>query len=92
MKRVAVLAALLVVCALSIALTAQQQANKVDVQKLKDNLYVLVGGGGNTAVFITTNGVVVVDAKNPGWGTPILNKIKELTNKPVTTLINTHTH
>jgi cyclase len=92
MKRVAVLAALLVVCALSMAVTAQQQANKVDVQKLKDNLYVLVGGGGNTAVFITTNGVVVVDAKNPGWGTPILNKIKELTNKPVTTLINTHTH
>ena len=92
MKRVAVLMALLGVCALTIAVSAQQQANKVDVQKLKDNLYVLTGGGGNTAVFITTNGVVVVDAKNPGWGTPILNKIKELTNKPVTTLINTHTH
>src|SRR5256712_13561030 len=92
MKRIAVLAGLLIVCALSIVLTAQQQANKVDVQKLKDNLYVLTGGGGNTAVFVTTNGVVVVDAKNPGWGTPILNKIKELTNKPVTTLINTHTH
>src|SRR2546428_11903701 len=92
MKRIAVLAGLLIVCALSIVLTAQQQANKVDVQKLKDNLYVLTGGGGNTAVFVTTNGVVVVDAKNPGWGTPILNKIKELTPKPVTTLINTHTH
>src|SRR5262249_31236891 len=35
---------------------------------------------------------VVVDAKNPGWGQPILDKIKTLTNKPVTTLINTHTH
>src|SRR6266513_3158277 len=92
MKRVAVLMALLAVCALTIAVSAQQQVNKVDVQKLKDNLYVLTGGGGNTAVFITTNGVVVVDAKNPGWGTPILDKIKELTNKPVTTLINTHTH
>src|SRR5207249_4118534 len=34
----------------------------------------------------------VVDAKNPGWGKPILDKIKELTNKPITTLINTHTH
>ena len=91
MKRVAVLVALVAVCALTIAVAAQQQ-NKVEVQKLKDNLYVLTGGGGNTAVFVTTNGVVVVDAKNPGWGTPILNKIKELTNKPVTTLINTHTH
>ena len=92
MKRVAVLMALVAVCALTIVVSAQQQANKVDVQKLKDNLYVLTGGGGNTAVFIMANGVVVVDAKNPGWGTPILNKIKELTNKPVTTLINTHTH
>ena len=52
----------------------------------------LKGGGGNTAVFVTTAGVVVVDAKNPGWGKPILDKIKELTPKPVTMLINTHTH
>ena len=50
------------------------------------------GGGGNTAVFITANGVVVVDTKNPGWGQPMLDKIKELTDKPVTMIINTHTH
>ena len=37
-------------------------------------------------------GVVVVDTKNPGWGQPILDKIKEITGKPVTTIINTHTH
>ena len=41
---------------------------------------------------IGTDGVVVVDTKNPGWGQPILDKIKRLTNKPVTTIINTHTH
>ena len=33
-----------------------------------------------------------VDAKNPRWGQPILDTIKELTPKPVTTLINTHPH
>src|SRR6516162_11939299 len=99
MKRSIVLGALLAVCALSVVLVAQQggrggqqPARVVEVQKLKDNLFVLTGGGGNTAVFITSNGVVVVDAKNPGWGQPILDKIKELTNKPITTLINTHTH
>jgi glyoxylase-like metal-dependent hydrolase (beta-lactamase superfamily II) len=37
-------------------------------------------------------GVVVVDTKNPGWGQPILDKIKTLTDKPVTTIVNTHTH
>jgi glyoxylase-like metal-dependent hydrolase (beta-lactamase superfamily II) len=36
--------------------------------------------------------VTVVDTKNPGWGQPLLDKIKELTNKPVTLIINTHTH
>jgi glyoxylase-like metal-dependent hydrolase (beta-lactamase superfamily II) len=51
-----------------------------------------MNGGGNTAVFITTTGVVVVDTKNPGWGQPILEKIKTLTDKPVTMIINTHTH
>lgn len=99
MKRLVVLATLLGTGALSLTVSAfqaqQTPAPKVvDAQKLKDNLYMLGGqnGGGNTAVFITADGVVVVDTKNPGWGTPILNKIKELTPKPVTTIINTHTH
>jgi len=80
--------------AVSAAYQAQQpNAPKVvEVQKLKDNLFMLTGGGGNTAVFVGTNGVVVVDTKLPGWGQPIIDKIKELTNKPVTTIINTHTH
>ena len=54
----------------------------VEVDKVKDNLYVLKGGGGNTAVFITANGVVVVDAKNPGGKE--FYKVKELTPKPIT--------
>lgn len=79
--------------AASAAYQAQQQAPKVvEVEKLKDNLYLLKGGGGNTAVFVTAGGVVVVDTKNPGWGQPLLDKIKEITGKPVTTIVNTHTH
>ena len=93
MKRSIVLCVLIVVGALTLVVAAQQPAAKVvEVEKLKDNLFLLKGGGGNTAVFITSAGVVVVDAKNPGWGQPILDKIKGLTNKPITTLINTHTH
>jgi len=64
----------------------------VEVEKLKDNLYVMKGGGGNSAVFITAGGVTVVDTKLPGWGKPLLDKIKTVTDKPVTRIINTHTH
>jgi cyclase len=48
--------------------------------------------GGNTAVFITEQGVVVVDTKSPGYGRGILDQIKTVTAKPVTMIINTHTH
>ncbi len=97
MKRCIVLGSVLIVGALSMSLAAFQQPARpaekiIEVDKVKDNLYVLKGGGGNTAVFITAKGVVVVDTKNPGWGQPILDKIKTLTDKPVTTIINTHTH
>jgi cyclase len=98
MKRLILLGTLVAVGALSITLKARQQpaaqpaAMVIEVDKLRDNLFVLKGGGGNTAAFITANGVVVVDTKNPGWGQPLIDKIKTLTDKPVTTIINTHTH
>ena len=70
----------------------QQQPKVVEVEKLRENLFILKGGGGNTAAFVTGAGVVIIDTKIPGWGQPIIDKVKELTNKPITTIINTHTH
>jgi len=64
----------------------------IQVDRLKDNLFVLRGGGGNTAVFVGSDGVTVVDTKIPGWGQPLLAKIRELTDKPVVRIINSHTH
>jgi cyclase len=97
MRRALALGVLLAIGVASLAARAyqppQQQGPKVvEVEQIKPNLYMLKGGGGNTAVYIGANGVTVVDAKNPGWGQPILDKIKDLTPKPVTLLINTHTH
>ena len=95
MKRVFVLGALIAIGSVSVATVGLQQSQApkvIAVDKLKDNLFLLKGGGGNTAVFVGATGVTVVDAKNPGWGQPILDKIKELTPKPVVRLINTHTH
>src|SRR5437667_2768194 len=101
MKRVTLLIALLAIGALSAAIAAiqalcgqrgPQGPNVAQIEKVKDNLYMITGGGGNTAAFITDRGVVVVDTKLAGWGQPILDKIKTVTDKPVITIINTHSH
>src|SRR5262245_49026864 len=96
MKRTLVLGVLIGVGALSLTLRAyqaQQQAppGLTHVQ-VKDNLYLINGGGGSTGVYVGANGVVVIDTKNPGQGQRLLDKIKEITPKPVTMIINTHSH
>ncbi len=93
MKRLVVLAIILAAGGAGIAWVQQPaQPQELEVDKVKDNLFVLRNGGGNTAVFITEMGVVLVDTKNPGWGPRILEKVRSLTEKPVTMIINTHTH
>lgn len=69
-----------------------QQPPATGLEKVKDNLFVITGGGGNSAAFVTSKGVVVVDTKLAGWGQAILDKIRTVTDKPVTHIINTHTH
>jgi glyoxylase-like metal-dependent hydrolase (beta-lactamase superfamily II) len=102
MKRTFVLGTLLVIGALSIAAAQQAQAKQViDVVKVADNYYVLTSStpgndatfsGGNVGIFITGNGVVLVDTKLAGWGQTFLDRVKSVTSKPVTMIINTHTH
>src|SRR5215813_3205158 len=96
MKRIVVLLCLMTAGAVSMIFAQQQQQQRppapLEMQKVKDNLYVISGGGGNTAAFITQKGVVIVDTKNPGMGPGILEKVKSVTQNPVTMIINTHTH
>jgi cyclase len=108
MQRGLVLGALILFGAGAAAISPPQpapSAQALQAEKIRDTLYVIRGGGrtvqiggvnipqaGTTAAFITANGVVLVDTKLPGWGKPIIDKLKEITTKPVTMIINTHTH
>jgi glyoxylase-like metal-dependent hydrolase (beta-lactamase superfamily II) len=80
----------------SAAMLAGQQKPvlPMNIEKVKDNLYMISGTdtGGNTAVYIAANGVVLVDTKYAGYGQPILDRVKTVTDKPITHIINTHTH
>ena len=70
------------------------------LHEVAHNLYMLANdpaeqgmrSGGNTAVFLTDSGVALVDTKIYGYGQDILAEIAKITPKPVTTIINTHTH
>jgi cyclase len=104
MQRRVVLGTIVTLGALTMAAAAYQAPaapKSIDIVKVKDNLYVLTSStpgnpatfsGGNVAVFITDRGVTLVDTKLAGWGQAVLDKLKTVTDKPVTTIINTHTH
>jgi glyoxylase-like metal-dependent hydrolase (beta-lactamase superfamily II) len=106
MKRLFLLGGLLAAGSLSLAAqqppaAAAADPKVIDIVKLKDTLYVLTSStpgnaatfsGGNVAVFITDGGVTLVDDKLAGWGQAVLDKVKSVTNKPITRIINTHTH
>ena len=75
---------------------AQQQRPRIPptgaIKQVRDNLYVIPGAGGNTTVFVTQGGIVLVDTKLPNNGEAILNQVRRVSDKPVSTIINTHTH
>jgi glyoxylase-like metal-dependent hydrolase (beta-lactamase superfamily II) len=62
------------------------------IQKVVGNVYMVPGAGGNTGVFVAANGVVLVDTKLANNGQAILDQVKTVTDKPITHIINTHTH
>src|SRR5712692_6927680 len=65
---------------------------RTETIKIDDRFYVVLGGGGNTAVLIGDDGVLVVDTKfwRPGRRLPGI--IASITDKPVKVIINTHYH
>jgi glyoxylase-like metal-dependent hydrolase (beta-lactamase superfamily II) len=62
------------------------------IEHVKDNIYKIFGGGGNTLVVVQEDGVVLVDTKMPGNGPAILGEVKKVTDKPIKLIINTHSH
>ncbi len=64
---------------------------RMQTLNVRDILYVL-SGGSNTLALMRDDGVLLVDTKPVGWGQSILQTIEAVTDKPVTTIVNTHAH
>jgi len=60
---------------------AQQASNKLN--KISDDLYEIEGDGGNVAVYITEEGVILVDDKFEYDYNDIVDKVKSVTSQPI---------
>jgi glyoxylase-like metal-dependent hydrolase (beta-lactamase superfamily II) len=67
-------------------------AGPLTVTKVKDDLYEIVGDGGNVAVYVTGEGVIMIDDKFEQDYAPIVEKVKSVTSQPIKYIINTHHH
>lgn len=76
-----------------IALTQQPQAPPpLKLNQVKSDLYEIEGDGGNVAVYLTSEGVILIDDKFPRDVQDIVAKVKSLTDKPIKYVLNTHQH
>jgi cyclase len=76
-----------------IARTQQGQPPQgLTIDKVKDDLFVISGSGGNVAAYLTNEGVILVDDKFPQNTPDIIAKVKSVSDKPIKYVLNTHQH
>ena len=97
MRWIAAAAAVVVASGIGAPALAQTEAEpivSIDTLNVRDVLYHLGGGGGNGLALIDeiNGGVVLIDTKPPGWGAAVREVVEQVTDLPVTTIINTHAH
>jgi cyclase len=76
-----------------IAYTQNQGAPpQLTLNKVKDDLFEIEGDGGNVAVYVTSEGVILVDDKFEQDFAGITAKVKSVTDQPVKYVLSTHHH
>jgi glyoxylase-like metal-dependent hydrolase (beta-lactamase superfamily II) len=71
---------------------AQKTPGPLKVERVKGNLHMISGEGGNVAVQVTDEGVVLVDDMFDRNHADILAQVKTLTDRPIRYVLNTHQH
>lgn len=73
---------------------AQPNFDKVEVHTLpvQGNVYMLVGAGGNITVHVGEEGVLLVDTQFAELSPKIIAAVRQLSDKPIRYIVNTHGH
>src|SRR5271156_226129 len=75
-----------------VAYTQTANPPQLTISKVKDDLYDIVGDGGNVAVYVTGEGVILVDDKYEQDHDQIVAKVKSVTPQPIKYILTTHHH
>ena len=91
-------AAALLVLATAVVAAAPARAQsgfgdvEIAVWPVRDNVYMLVGAGGNVTVQFGDDGVLIVDTQFAELGDKLLAAVRTLSGEPIRYVINTHSH
>ena len=66
--------------------------DEIHVLHVRDDIWMLVGAGGNSTLQIGADGVLVVDTKMPGAAANLLAAIRSVTDRQIRLIVNTHAH
>ena len=85
---------MLPVLAVAAFATAAQAAaeDSLNVLRVRPNIYMIVGGGGNTTIQAGEQGVLIVNTKRRDSAENLLGTVKQLTAKPIGVVDTTHSH
>jgi cyclase len=61
-------------------------------QKLKDDLFLVTGPAGNVLVYVTSEGLILVDDMYERQFDEILGQVRAISNLPIRYVLNTHHH
>ncbi len=76
----------------SVAHLRSQQTRPAVLQQVRGDLYNISGEGGNVAVYVTGEGVILVDDMYERNYAEIVDTIRTITDQPVRYVLNTHQH
>jgi cyclase len=92
MRRASILIAIVLGGFTAAGLSAQGQPAMADIEQVSPNVWRVFGQGGTTTAFVRADGVALVDTKLANNGAAILAQLRKVTAKPVTLILNTHSH
>jgi glyoxylase-like metal-dependent hydrolase (beta-lactamase superfamily II) len=78
--------------ALSRPAAAQEAEPVVEALEVRDNIYMLVGEGGNITMQVGDDGILIVDTQFARMSEAIVAAIREISDEPIRYIVNTHHH